>query len=240
MSKMHYALEGKIALITFDDGKVNAMNWDFFSELDAALDRAQADSAGAVIFTCRPGIFSAGLDLKLMAGQSLLEQVKFLKQFARTMLRIYTFPIPTIAAYRGHAIAGGAILSYACDRFMVSDGPYKIQINEVANKMLLPSWILLICKTSIPPQYWTEALLHSRAYSPAEALAHGLVDELVAQDGDMTQAAMDYARKMLSLHGPAYGAAKRLMRKEDATRVLNLFEKELIGWFVEQGYPAGS
>ncbi|MFO7570709.1 MAG: enoyl-CoA hydratase-related protein [Smithellaceae bacterium] len=239
MAKIQYRAEDRVSIITFDDGKVNAMNWDFFHELNESLNQAEKDQAGALIFTCRPGIFSAGLDLKLMAGHSLMEQLKFLKYFAATMLRVYQFPIPTIAAYRGHSVAGGVILSYACDRFVVSDGPYKIQLNEVANKMLLPSWILLICRSSIPPQYWTEALLHARAYTPAEALKHGLVDDVVSENGDIDKAAMDYARGILHLHGPAYAAAKKLMREEEATRAMNMFEKEVLEWYITQGTPAG-
>ena len=36
---------------------------------------------------------------------------------------------------------------------MAVDGPYKIQINEIANNMALPSWILLIDRSSIPPGF---------------------------------------------------------------------------------------
>ncbi len=53
------------------------MNWEFFSELNKALDRTMADEAAALIFTGRPGVFSAGLDLKLLPAQDLREQLKF-------------------------------------------------------------------------------------------------------------------------------------------------------------------
>ncbi len=136
MAKMQYVIEERIARITLDDGKMNVMNWEFFQELNGSLDQALTDEAAALIFTSRPGVFSAGLDLKLLMAQTLEEALKFQRVFADTMLRVYLFPIPTIAAYSGHSIAGGAILSYACDRFMAVDGPYKVQINEVANKMI--------------------------------------------------------------------------------------------------------
>ena len=228
--KMQYEVNTKIARITLDDGKMNVMNWDFFRELNAALDRALAEQAGVVIFTGRPGIFSAGLDLKLLPTQSLMEQFKFQRTFASTMLRLYQFPIPTIAAYAGHAIAGGAILSYACDRFMVGDGPYKIQINEVANKMAIPSWIALICRSSIPHRYWKEALLHARAYSPREAFNRGIVDDLIPEGESVMEAAETYAGALLKLDIPAYGATKTFMRQEESAHALDVFEKELMDW----------
>jgi enoyl-CoA hydratase len=230
MAKMQYAKAGKIARVTLDDGKVNAMNWEFFSELNDALDRTIADEAAVLIFTGRPGIFSAGLDLKLLPTQDLTEQIKFQRRFATTMLRLYQFPVPTIAAYAGHAIAGGAILSYACDRFMVADGPYTIQINEVANKMILPSWITLICRSSIPHRYWKEALLHATPYSPREAFERGLVDDLLPEGGDIMAAANAYAEKLFKLSLPAYAATKKFLRQEESAHVMDLFEKELLDW----------
>lgn len=226
MTKMHYTIEDKITLITLDDGKVNVMNREFFQELNDCLDRTLSDKASALIFTGRQGIFSAGLDLKLLPTlSSIEEQLKFQKTFASTMLRVYLFPVPTIAAYAGHSIAGGAILSYACDRFMVGDGPYKIQINEVANKMMLPSWISLICRSSIPHQYWKEALLHARAYSPREAFERGIVDDLIAEENKVMEAAKALARDLFGLHGPAYAFTKKLMRREEADKALEALEK---------------
>ncbi len=228
---MHYTIEDKIALITLDDGKMNVMNWEFFQELNDCLDRTLADKASALIFTGRQGIFSAGLDLKLLPTlSSIEEQLKFQKSFASTMLRVYMFPVPTIAAYAGHAIAGGAILSYACDRFMACDGPYKIQINEVANKMIIPSWISLICRSSIPPQCWKEALLHSRAYTPREAFERGIVDDLIKEEGKVMESAKVVAKDLFKLNGPAYAFTKKIMRQEEADNAMKALEKELLEW----------
>lgn len=235
MEKMNYTCENNIARITLDDGKMNVMNWEFFKELNESLDRTLADGAGALIFTGRPGIFSAGLDLKILPGQSLAEQVRFQKTFAETMLRIYLFSVPTIAAYAGHAVAGGAILSYACDRYMVGDGSYIIQTNEVVNKMIMPSWITLICCSSIPPQCWKEALLHSRAYSPREAFERGIVDDLIDEGSDVMKAAETVAGDFLKLYGPAYAATKLCLRREGAAHVMEIFEKEFLEWRLRPG-----
>lgn len=234
MAKMHYVIEEGIAKITLDDGKMNVMNWEFFQELNDALDRTLSDKANVLIFTGRPGVFSAGLDLKLLPTQSLVEQLKFQRTFAETMLRVYLFPRPTIAAYGGHSIAGGAILSYACDRLMVLDGPTTIQINEVANKMAVPSWISAICRSSIPPRHWKEALLHARAYSPREAFECGIVDDLIPDGDDVLEAARRAAKGLFKLDGPAYGATKKYMRQEEALHVMEIFDKELVDWLLAE------
>jgi enoyl-CoA hydratase len=40
-----YRLEGSLATITMDDGKVNVLSQQMFAELSAAFDRAEADGA---------------------------------------------------------------------------------------------------------------------------------------------------------------------------------------------------
>lgn len=231
MTKMNYSIEDGIARITLDDGKMNVMNWDFFNELNTSLDKALADKASAVIFTTgRPNVFSAGLDLKLLPTQSRDEQIRFQKTFATTMLRVYELPIPTLAAYRGHAIAGGFILSCACDRFMVQDGPFKMQMNEVVNGMSIPSWISLICRSSIPNRWWREVLLLARIYTPREAFERGIPDTLVDKDGDIMKSAYETAREIQKAAGPGYAATKRVLLHEGAQHAMSLFEKEMLAW----------
>jgi len=230
MNKMNYEIKDGIAKITLDDGKMNTMNWDFFSELNACLDRTLADKAAVLIYTGRPGVFSAGLDLKILPGQSFEEQLGFQKTFATTMLRAYQFPIPTIAAYRGHAIAGGFILSCACDRFIVQDGPFRMQMNEVVNKMMIPSWISLICRSSIPNRWWREVLLMARIYTPREAFEREIVDTLVEENGDVMKTACEIALELKKASGPGYATTKKLLLKNESLRVMDVFEKELVDW----------
>src|SRR2546430_11448611 len=100
--RISYAVDGNVARITLDDGKVNAMSLPFFDALGAALDRAEREKPGAVVITGRPGCFSAGLDLKLMPtlAPDLLQRM--LLTFRRTMLPAFTLSIPTGSAASGH------------------------------------------------------------------------------------------------------------------------------------------
>ncbi len=235
MGKMEFVMEDKIARITLDDGKLNAMNWEFFDELNESLDRVQADKAAVLIFTSRRPVFSAGLDLKLVGSLGLSEQLRFQKAFAKTMLRVLLFPVPTIAAYKGHAIAGGFILSCACDRFMVQDGPFRMQMNEVVNAMMIPSWISLICRSSIPSRWWREVLLMARPYTPREAYERGIPDTLIDESGDVLAAACEVARELKKVSGPGFAVTKSVLFKEEADHVMVIFEKELADWFTSMG-----
>lgn len=62
--------EAGIAYITMDDATVNVTSTQMLHELDAALDRAQADRAIVVLRSMRKGIFSVGFDLKVLAANN--------------------------------------------------------------------------------------------------------------------------------------------------------------------------
>ena len=53
-----YQLEGKVATITMQNGKVNAMSPDHIAAINGALDRAEKDKA-VVMIVGQPGIFSS-------------------------------------------------------------------------------------------------------------------------------------------------------------------------------------
>ena len=227
MEKVTYSIDDGIAQITMDDGKVNAMNWEFFKEMGKSMDQAENDGSKALVITGRPGFFSGGLDMKLLPTLSASEMGDFFTTFARTMLRVFSFPVPTIAAITGHAIAGGAMLTFACDRRFALDGPYRIQMNETLIGIALPSWMFLIARSAIPSRWRNEALLHARAYSPNEALERGILDA-VAQDADSLAAQVKAATAVLSsLNLPAYAASKKNLRQAEIEHVLDLLKKEL-------------
>ena len=131
--------------------------------------------------------------------------------FPRLMLRAYTLPMPTVAAVTGHAVAGGALLAYLCDLRFVADGPFRIHMNETAIGIPLPTWILTVVQGAITPRWQTEALLHARAYSPAEAKERGLVTDVVPAE-NVVEAARAAAAPLTMLDTRAYALSKQRLR----------------------------
>jgi enoyl-CoA hydratase len=227
MAKIHYEIEEGIAQITLDDGKVNAMDFVFFEELGDALDRVRSDGAEVLIITGRPGYFSGGLDIKLMPTLSPTELNRLAENFARSLLRVFSLPLPTVAACSGHAVAGGAMLCFSCDLRFAVDGPYVIQMNEMLVGIPLPSWMLLIGKSTIPVRWQVETLLHARAYSPAEAVEKEVFHGLIKDSEDLLAYAKAQVEKLSALNFMAYETSKKRLREGDVSHVLGLLKKEL-------------
>jgi len=211
---VRYEAADGVAVVTLDDGKVNAMAGPFFEALNAALDRAEADRPLAVLLAGRAGYFSAGLDLKLLPTLTPDAFRLTMIAFGETMLRVFTFPIPCVAAVTGHAIAGGAFLAYACDLRWIADGPYRLHVNEVAIALPLPTWALVIAANAIPPRWHTEAILHAHAYAPAEARERGIVLGLVPAD-ELVARARARAANLGKIDPGAYAVAKGRLRERD-------------------------
>jgi enoyl-CoA hydratase len=228
-----YALEGNVARITLDDGKVNAMSLGLFDGLNAALDRAERETPGAVVLAGRPGYYSAGLNLKLLPTLPPAELTRTLVTFGRTMLRVFTFPIPTVAAMTGHAVAGGGMLAFACDLRWMAEGAFRVHLNEVAIGLTLPSWALAIAYSAIPSRWHTEALLHARAYSPDEALERGMLDGVARPAESVIEHAMAAAGPLTALHQKAYAATKARHRAMGVQWAAKLLEAEMTGFPVK-------
>ena len=219
-----YETDERIARIILDDGKVNAMAPPFFEAFNAALDRAERERPAAIVIAGRPGYFSAGLNLKVLPTLPPDEFVRAMQTFGRTMLRVFTFPIPTVAAVTGHAIAGGAMLTLACDLRYVAEGSFRIHLNEVAIGLALPTWAIVIAQSGIPPRWHTEALLHARAYTPDEALDRRIIDAVARPADRVVEQATAAAASLTGLDATAYAVSKkrhRAMAVEWAERVLD-------------------
>ncbi|MCZ6459340.1 MAG: enoyl-CoA hydratase-related protein, partial [Gammaproteobacteria bacterium] len=123
-----YTLEGEVAVIGMDDGKANAVGHALIDEINQGLTRSLAE-AKAVVIVGRPGMFSAGFDLKEFENGPEATTALVAKG-ARMMLRLFSHPQPVVAACTGHAIAAGAFMLLASDTRIGVQGEFKIGLNE--------------------------------------------------------------------------------------------------------------
>jgi enoyl-CoA hydratase len=226
---VEYVRDDEVVEIRIDDGKVNAMSPAFFDEMNAALDRAEAERPKAVVLAGRTGYFSAGLNVKLLPTLAPDELTRTLQSFGHTLLRVWSFPIPTVAAVTGHAVAGGLFLSFACDLRVVARGAFRLHANEHAIGLPLPSWALAITESAVPVPSFAEVMLHARPFSPDEGLARGFVTALAEPDG-VVAAARALAAPFAALNAGAYAASKQRIRSRALAWAAPLVPGEMVGF----------
>jgi len=229
---MEYTVLERVAEIRMDDGKVNAMGPAFFDELNACLDRAEREKPGALVIAGREGFFSPGLNVKVLPTLAPDELGRTLRSFGDTLLRVWTFPIPTVAAVTGHAVAGGLFLSFACDLRIMARGAFRLHANEHVISLPLPTWALTITQSVVHGHTFVEMMMHARAFTPDEAQARGFVDEVV-DAGMVIARAREVAAPLHALSQPAYAQSKVRLRQRDFDWAKGLVPKEM------SGFPVG-
>ena len=224
-----------VVTLTMDDGKVNAFDQAFFAALDEAFDGC-AD-APAVVLTGRPGMFSAGLNMKVMATLDDDAMTDLLVQFGRTMLRVWLEPRPVVAAVNGHAIAGGTILAMACDHAVAAEGDFRWGLTETTIGFPLPGWIIALARGNVSPHRLDDLLLPGRMVGPAEAVEAGYADALAAPD-TVLDAATQRARELLALPQATYAETKRRLRGPAAEAAMADVERDIRGLLGQRAAPA--
>lgn len=213
-----------IATITMDDGKVNALGIAMLRELHAALDRAERDGA-IVILAGRPGRFSAGFDLKVFTETP--EQLPDMLRLGATLCeRILAFPRPVITACTGHGVAAGCFLQLPADLRLGVEGPFQIGLNEVRIGLTMPQWVIELARARLLPAHFDRAVNSAVMYTPADAVAAGFLDRVVAAD-ELRPAALAAAQELAGLNPEAHRATKLRTRAGVIAAVRAVVEAEL-------------
>ncbi len=205
---------GSIAEIQMNRLPVNAMNLEFINELANAHVRLCADGAQAIVVSGKEGLFSAGLDVPELLGQSRARIAAFWGSFFRLMNGLAASPVPVVAAITGHSPAGGAVLTLHCDYRVAARGEFLMGLNEVRVGLPVPPNILYMLETIVGARQAVLLASSATMLSPEQAYELGLVDEL-AEPGDVITAAIKWAEKMLALP-PAAMNTTRLAAKAGA------------------------
>ena len=204
-----YELEGRVATIAMDDGKVNALSIEMLKEVHAALDQAERDEA-VVVLTGREKFFSAGFDLKVFSERPG-EIVEMLTLGARLSERILAFPTPVLVACSGHAIAAGTFAALAADLRIGVDGPFKLGLNEVKIGLTVPLYVVELARQRLTPRDFNRSLVTAAMYSPSEAVAAGFLDRVVAVE-ELREASLAAAEELAGLDMAAHAATKLRVR----------------------------
>jgi enoyl-CoA hydratase len=208
-------IEDGVAVVRFDDGKVNVLGYATLEALTEALDQAKQD-ATAVCIVGREGAFSAGFDLSVMT-QGIDSALALATAGGKFLLRLYLHPQPVVAAVTGHALAAGVLLAASCDVRIGAAVKAKIGLNETAIGMSLPSFGMELARDRLTPRALPAATLGAQLYDPRGAVEVGWLDQVVPAD-ECESAAIAEARRLGEYSPAAYAQTKRMLREPTIER----------------------
>ncbi|KUN57420.1 3-hydroxyacyl-CoA dehydrogenase [Streptomyces canus] len=190
-----------IVTVTMDDPdqSANTVNDRFHLEFPFLIDHlyAERDSVKGVIITSAKKTFFAGGDLHSMIRATPDQSAEItarLDGVKAQLRRLETLGRPVVAAINGAALGGGYEIALACHRRIAVDAPgVGVGLPEVSLGLLpgaggtTRTVRMFGLVTALQ-----EILLTGRKFRPADALARGLVDELVDDPHRLAVAAREW------------------------------------------------
>ncbi len=203
--------EDGIAVVTLDDGKVNALSIATMDVLEQTV-AAAAETAGAIVLAGRPGMFSAGLDLKAARSDDPEDAIQIGRRLERLLGALAATPAPVVAACTGHAIAGGALVLLTCAyRVGPADDSFKIGLTETSIGLSLPDYAVQYASARLERRFFLRATALAEVLTPAAAVEWGFLDEVAPAD-TLVDTAVGVARRLRDgVNRRAFARTKKLV-----------------------------
>jgi methylglutaconyl-CoA hydratase len=189
----------------------NALNPQMMAELIHALGDAAVCPCGVVVLTGAGTSFCSGMDLenlKSLHDQRPEDQRADAESTMWMMRRLYELVKPTIAAVNGPAIAGGTGLATLCD-FTLAAPQSKFGYTEVRIGFI-PAIVSVFLLEMIGEKKAKDLLMSGRILDAQQALAIGLVTEVVAE-GELMTRVESLAASLLKNSPESMSAVKKLL-----------------------------
>jgi enoyl-CoA hydratase/carnithine racemase len=200
-----------IAVLEMAHGRANAFDLAFLRALRAGV-RDAAGSARAIVLTASGSIFGAGVDLRRIQELDRAGMSEFLRELSDMFAELFAAPLPVVAAVNGHAIAGGAILAFACDHRILARDAGSIGVPELRVGVPFPIVPLEIVRYALGHDRAQRAVLGGLMVGAEDAVAAGMADEVVDRDR-LRDRGLEVAAAMSSGPAASYARAKADLRR---------------------------
>ena len=171
--------EDGVAVVTLNNGKVNALSQAVLAALKEVADDLTADPPGAVVVTGGERIFAAGADISEFGGAD--EARSITEGFHTALDAVAAIPRFVIAAVAGYALGGGCELALACDYRIAGERAVYGQPEVLLGTIPGGGGTQRLARL-VGPSRAKELCITGRQVKAEEALRIGLADEVVPGD----------------------------------------------------------
>jgi enoyl-CoA hydratase/carnithine racemase len=175
-------VDGGIGTIRLDRPKMNALDAAVQEEIrQAAVEAAGRKDIAAVIVYGGERVFAAGADIKEMQALSYTDMVDRSAALQASFSAVAAIPKPTVSAVTGYALGGGCELAL-CTDFRVAGQSAKLGQPEILLGIIPGAGGTQRLSRLVGPSKAKDLIYSGRFVEADEALAIGLVDEVVPDD----------------------------------------------------------
>ena len=182
----------------------NAMTRQVYREIgQAAAEVARREDIAAVIVFGGHEIFSAGDDMQQLRTLTASEAESWIRVRCDAVDAVAAIPKPTVAAITGYALGAGLGLALAAD-WRVSGDNVRFGATEILAGLVPDGGAMARLARTVGASRAKELVYSGRFFDAEEALALGLIDDMVAPDR-VYDAAAAWASRFVD--GPQYALA---------------------------------
>jgi enoyl-CoA hydratase len=195
-----------IATLLLSRPPSNALTRQMYREIvSAAADLGERGDICAVIVFGGHEVFSAGDDMHELSTLNTDEAEVAARVCREAVDAVAAVPKPTVAAITGYALGGGLNLALAADWRVAGDN-VKFGATEILSGRVPQGGTARLARMAGDSKA-KDLVFTGRFVDAKEALALGLIDEMVAPDG-VYDAAVAWAKRFLNHSPQALAAAK--------------------------------
>jgi enoyl-CoA hydratase/carnithine racemase len=212
-----YAVEGDVGIVTFNRPAAhNALTFEMYERLGEICAALTADGPVKVVIVTGAGgrAFAAGTDIALFRDFKGAEDGLAYEACMEAVFdRLERCPVPTIAAIPGVCTGGAAVIAAACDlRLATRSLRFGFPIARTLANCLSAANVARVA-TLAGVGRTVDMLLTARLMEAEEALATGLVSEVVDTPEALMERARALARQMAAQAPLTMRAGKEVVRR---------------------------
>ncbi|KAJ1892588.1 dodecenoyl-CoA isomerase, partial [Kickxella alabastrina] len=232
---------GCLAKITMNSPKANTFTYASLQALGEAVAEVEAQKGvrGLVLDSAVDGFFSGGFNLPIFQKISQEDFMQLWSLGKHIFRRIYSLPVPSVAAIDGHALGLGCVMAMACQqRYMVIGAKKLIGLNEVAVGMPLPEWLAVRFRDLTSMRTAEDLLASGTAITAPRAHQIGLIDEVFTSKDEMNAAAMDFLWKRAAISYYAQSETLKNLRRGFLDYFDAEFERDNARFWIAMSHPS--
>ena len=187
MSGVETRLQGRVAVVTFDNPPVNGLSHALRIGLARAVERAAADPAVAALVLAGGGrTFSAGADIREFGTPAATAE----PTLRQVIAEVEECPKPVIAAIQGTCLGGGLELAMAA-HYRIAVGNATLGLPEIKLGLIPGAGGTQRLPRLVAPARALELILGGEPARAGALAESGLMDRVIA--GDPIEEAIDFA-----------------------------------------------
>lgn len=206
MSPLSIESHENVGVLRLNNGVINPISVEMVKKLSSVLNSVRDQFKGLVLAGGEK-FFSLGFNIPELLEMDRDGMSAFFLEFNKIVLSLYSVPIPTACAIRGHAIAGGAILLLACDYRVASSGKTLIGLNEIKLGAPTPYLADMILRQIATDQLASEIMYSGNFISSLDAARYGIISETFSSD-EVEARSIEKISKMAESNPRAFAESK--------------------------------